>query len=306
MKRKARERLIAAALTALLLLLLVVLAGNYRTRRAQPAHVALAFAHGYSAPPAPLTSPAPVTVGGPRRVTIDAGRIPTVRSSKPTLEWPGTAPLRTSTPLALQRGVESTRSRRVPSGRQLLVPRTRPQAQGGLALTQKAADAPHVKPRTVLPLPQLKERTTTKTEPASMPELKAEAEELNTVAITQWMRLQPAELPPGIRRHIEHTDGSLTSVATLDHDGATYELYLMARLALRELHVVLVAGETSYYLIDRSFQREGRSFRTGTVRRSDGVITGIVSEERAAASAEARHFYRVFLSWWDAERLKLQ
>ena len=204
MKRKARERLIAAALTALLLLLLVVLAGNLPdAQRSQPAHVALAFAHGYSAPLAPLTSPAPVAVGGLRRVTIDAGRIPAQSRAVRRL-WKGRAPtaVRTSTPLALQRAVETTRSRRVPSGRRLLVPRTRPQAQGGLAVTQKAADEPQAKPRTVLPLPQLKERTTTKTEPASMPELKAEAEELNTVAITQWM--QPAASGTSARHQTTH------------------------------------------------------------------------------------------------------
>ena len=43
----------------------------------------------------------------------------------------------------------------------------------------------------------------------------------------------------------------------------------------------------------------------GYVRRKDGVITGVVSEERPAASQEAVDFYRIFLAWWDQERLKL-
>ena len=124
--------------------------------------------------------------------------------------------------------------------------------------------------------------------------------------IIDWMRLKPVELPPGIKQHIEYRPGAVTSVASTVHEGATYEIYLMARLALQELHVVLVTGETSYYLIDRSFQREGRSFRLGTVRRSGDAIMGIVSEERAAASPEAQVFYSIFLAWWDAEILTLQ
>lgn len=134
-------------------------------------------------------------------------------------------------------------------------------------------------------------------------------EMLDPDELIQWMKLRPGELPPGIKRHIDWQRRDLASTATLKHEGETYELYLMARLPIREIHLVLVKGHQTYYLIDRSFQHEGRKFRIGTARRNqvggETSITGVISEERAAASPEAVRFYSVFLSWWQRERLKL-
>ena len=121
-------------------------------------------------------------------------------------------------------------------------------------------------------------------------------------AIMEWMRLNGSRLPPGIRRHVGQREGDLTARAKAVHEGSSYEVFLLARVPVREIHVVLVRGEETYYLIDRSFQREGRSFRTGFARRASGVIQGVVSEEQAASSHEASRFYDVFLAWWDNEK----
>ena len=130
-------------------------------------------------------------------------------------------------------------------------------------------------------------------------------DDLDVDELIAWMRLRPSELPPGIQRHVDWREENITATETIEHGGQRYELYLMARLEIREIHVVLVLGEQTYYLIDRSFLHDGRNFRAGAARRSDGVITGVVSEERAAASPEATWFYEVFLSWWKRERLRL-
>ena len=123
--------------------------------------------------------------------------------------------------------------------------------------------------------------------------------------ITRWMRLQPAELPPGIRRHVGYQPENLTATADWVQGGKVYEIYMLVRVPLRELHVVMVSGDETWYLVDRSFERQGRKFRAGNARREGGVITGVVSEERPAASIEATAFYKIFLTWWDQERLKL-
>lgn len=123
--------------------------------------------------------------------------------------------------------------------------------------------------------------------------------------LTRWMHLSPAELPPGIKRHVEYQPENLTAAAELKHGGEIWEVYLLVRVPLRELHIVLVRGNDTWYLIDRSFERQGRSFRTGYARREGGVIVGVVSQERPAASEEAAEFYSIFLTWWDQERLKL-
>ena len=138
-----------------------------------------------------------------------------------------------------------------------------------------------------------REKTSSQTPPVAIDE------------ILEWMRISPAELPPGIKRHVEHQPGNLTSTARLEHDGEIWEVYLMVRVSLRELHIVVVRGDETWYLIDRSFERQGRSFRTGYARRDGATITGVVSEEQPAASRQAEEFYKVFLAWWDQQRLKL-
>ena len=124
--------------------------------------------------------------------------------------------------------------------------------------------------------------------------------------IIEWMRLTRSELPRGIQRHVDYQPGNLSASATLEQANEIWEIYLMARMPSEELHIVIVRGETSYYIVDPSFKREGRRFRLGIVRRSGGEITGITSEERAASSAEVSLHYEVYLAWWDKLRLTLE
>ena len=124
--------------------------------------------------------------------------------------------------------------------------------------------------------------------------------------IIEWMRLTRSELPPGIQRHVDYQPGNLSATATIEQANEFWEIYLMARMPSEELHIVIVRGDASYYIVDPSFKREGRRFRLGVVRRSSGEITGITSEERAASSAEVSLHYEVFLAWWDKLRLTLE
>lgn len=141
-----------------------------------------------------------------------------------------------------------------------------------------------------------------------MPDRVPESRVLNMAEakkIVQWMRITESDLPPGIRNHVGYQSGNLSSSAHLEYRGETWEIYLMARMPSEELHVVIVRGDTTYYVVDPSFQRDGRRFRIGTAHRSGGEITGITSEERAASSADAVLHYDVFLAWWDELRLTL-
>lgn len=124
--------------------------------------------------------------------------------------------------------------------------------------------------------------------------------------IIQWIRLTESDLPPGIKRHVGYQSGNLSATALLEHEGESWEIYLMARMPSEELHVVIVRGSATYYVVDPSFKRDGRRFRLGVARRSGGQITGVTSEEHAASSSEATAHYDVFLAWWDELRLTLQ
>jgi hypothetical protein len=120
-----------------------------------------------------------------------------------------------------------------------------------------------------------------------------------------WMRTNPAELPVGVRVHVNYEPSFLTSASTFSSGGRDWELYLMFNESLQEVHVVLIEGDRSVYLIDRGFQEQSRSLREGIVRRSAGQIMAIDSRSGAASGEQAREFYNVFLSWWGVARAEV-
>lgn len=132
-----------------------------------------------------------------------------------------------------------------------------------------------------------------------------EPERFSAIAVDRlgaWLRANQRELPVGVRVHLRQQPSFPTAAVPLLVDGRTIELYLMYNPSLRELHVVLVEGERSVYLIDRGFQSQSRSLREGTVRRLNGEIVAVNSQAAAAGSDRAREFYNIFLSWWDVAR----
>lgn len=126
--------------------------------------------------------------------------------------------------------------------------------------------------------------------------------ESETDLLATWMRANRAQLPVGVRAHLNFDPSFLTAVVPFVSDGRELELFLMFNESLRELHIVLVEGEESVYLIDRGFQEQSRSLREGTVRRANGEIVAVDSRSGAASSARAREFYNIFLSWWEVAK----
>lgn len=120
--------------------------------------------------------------------------------------------------------------------------------------------------------------------------------------LTTWLRSNPSPLPVGVRVHVNFEPTFLTAAVPFNSDGRRWELYLMYNEALSELHIVLVEGDRSVYLIDRGFREQSRSLREGTVRRVDGTIVAVDSRTAAPSGDQAREFYNVFLSWWEAAK----
>ncbi len=181
-----------------------------------------------------------------------------------------------------------------------------PDAAGGLGIgieERPSADEPATAP-TGLPGPDVAVRTGNAREGAAGEELEIEArdpeafDESAATRLGAWMRAHAAELPVGVRVHMNYEPSFLTSVAEVANEGRSYELFLMFNQSLREVHVVLVEGDRSVYLIDRGFQEQSRSLREGSVRRSGGQIVAIDSRSGAASGERSRDFYDVFLSWW--------
>lgn len=120
--------------------------------------------------------------------------------------------------------------------------------------------------------------------------------------LAAWMRENAAPLPVGVRAHVNFQPSFLTSAVPISADGRDWELFLMFNESLRELHIVLVEGERSIYMIDRGFQEESRSLREGTVRRLEGEIVAVDSRTASPSTDRAQDFYNVFLSWWETAK----
>lgn len=120
--------------------------------------------------------------------------------------------------------------------------------------------------------------------------------------LSDWMTRNPADLPVGVKVHLRQQPTFLTAAMPLVSGDREIELYLMFNPGLRELHIVLVEGDRSVYLIDRGFKEQSRSLREGTVRRLDGEIVAVDSHAGAASSDRAGEFYSIFLSWWEVAK----
>jgi hypothetical protein len=116
--------------------------------------------------------------------------------------------------------------------------------------------------------------------------------------LIKWMRQNPASLPTGIRQLVDYEENHLSSkLRPIEVEGQTYELYLMCKESLKEVHIVLVQDQRAQYLVDRAFQKQSRKFRAGPVRRSSGEIVGVETRGKPRGK-EAENFYSIFLSWW--------
>jgi hypothetical protein len=117
--------------------------------------------------------------------------------------------------------------------------------------------------------------------------------------LIQWMRQNPAALPRGISQLVGYQPSFLSSkISDLSTSQGEYEMYLMCKPDLREIHVVLVQGGEAKYLVDRSFQKQSRKFRVGPIRRSGGTIIGVQTRAQSRGQ-KSKQFYSVFLSWWE-------
>lgn len=310
MSTQTKERALACAMTAAIILVLWLVAAWVEVQSRNPELRELPIVEGFepsvirSAAP-PSAPEAPVTPPSVER------RIPQITRTAPTSP-PVSAPVRRAAPNLLLRqeaGIKLGVSRpaaETPSAG--VTARTLPQSlaitpQGGAQAAEQGARgiaSVSVTQRSAAPNTTLRIENNTSARPERV------LQTTEAKKIIEWMRLTRSELPPGIQRHVDYQPGNLSASATLEQANETWELYLMARMPSEELHIVIVRGDASYYIVDPSFKREGRRFRLGVIRRSGGEITGITSEERAASSAEVSLHYEVFLAWWDKLRLTLE
>ena len=131
----------------------------------------------------------------------------------------------------------------------------------------------------------------------SLDELPSDYKSLEISRIIDWMRTHTSQLPQGVKQLVRHRPSFLSASSQFSLDGRTFDLYLMCKEQLYEVHFVLVEDESVTYLVDRSFQKLTPYLRSGQLRRT--TTTDILAVRSNVVTGEdSDAFYSVLHSWW--------
>ena len=122
-------------------------------------------------------------------------------------------------------------------------------------------------------------------------------------ALVEWMKQNPAELPVAVKQRMQRgnwDEGLLSSRVAITIGDRSFDLLLMCKEDLYEVHIMLVESVAVTYLIDRSFRQQSTQLVTGTVSLGgDQDIQVVSSRMRPASDQRNKEFYSIFLSWWE-------
>ena len=128
-------------------------------------------------------------------------------------------------------------------------------------------------------------------------------ESLDFKALVEWMKKNPAELPIAVKQRMQrgNWDASLLSSRVgITIGNRAFDLLLMCKEELYEVHIMLVESREVTYLIDRSFRQQSTQLVTGNVTLGgDQDIQVVSSRMRPASDERNKEFYSIFLSWWE-------
>ena len=119
--------------------------------------------------------------------------------------------------------------------------------------------------------------------------------------IIEWVRKNHAPIPPVVQRHMDYAPGDASAHITWDYEGDRYEIFLMAKPVITQLHAFVVHATRSWYLVDHGLRQEASRARTGTVTWSNGRITFITSSEQPPKGAEVEAIYQLLIRWWNGQ-----
>jgi len=128
-------------------------------------------------------------------------------------------------------------------------------------------------------------------------------------ALVEWMKKNPSDLPVPVTRLMAQgrwNPDFLTSRVPFIIGDKQFDLLLMCKEELYEVHIILVEHQEATYLIDRNFQKQSNFLRVGDVGYQENEIADIGSQMRAAGENHTQEFYQIFLSWWDSVRHEVE
>ena len=128
-------------------------------------------------------------------------------------------------------------------------------------------------------------------------------ESLDFKALVEWMKKNPADLPIAVKQRMQRgnwDESLLSSRVGITIGNRAFDLLLMCKEDLYEVHIMLVETREVTYLIDRSFRQQSTQLVTGNVTLGgDQDIQVVSSRMRPASDERNEEFYAIFLSWWE-------
>lgn len=128
---------------------------------------------------------------------------------------------------------------------------------------------------------------------------------LDFKALVEWMKKNQSDLPIAVKQRMQRgnwEESLLSSRVGITIGNRTFDLLLMCKEELYEVHIMLVESREVTYLIDRSFRQQSTQLVTGNVTLGgDQDIQVVSSRMRPASDERNEEFYSIFLSWWESE-----
>ena len=129
---------------------------------------------------------------------------------------------------------------------------------------------------------------------------------LDFKALVEWMKNNPSDLPVAVKQRMQRgnwEESLLSSRVGITIGDRNFDLLLMCKEELYEVHIMLVEQRAVTYLIDRSFRQQSTQLVTGTVSLGlDQDIQVVSSRMQPASDDRNKEFYSIFLSWWEGEQ----
>lgn len=147
------------------------------------------------------------------------------------------------------------------------------------------------------------------TEIPAMADLDSDFENFSPIyrPLIEWMKKNPAVLPPVVKRFMSYQNGDLTSRVSFAIDNRQFDMMLLCVEATYEVRIVLVEKREVTYLIDQGFRKKSNFLRVGSVDRlPTKAILKFSTNLRPANNSRTREFYQIFISWWDSVKHEVE
>jgi hypothetical protein len=118
--------------------------------------------------------------------------------------------------------------------------------------------------------------------------------------LIEWMKKNPSQLTPVIKRFMGFRNGNLTSQTQITLSGRFFEIFLVCHEIQYEVRICIVEAGKSTLLIDKGFRRQSNYFRIGNASRDhSGRIFSFGTSQESPSDERTDEFYRIFLTWWE-------